>query len=66
MILVRGLKIIGSSVGTPQQADELLQMAVRKEVVPIVKVYEFERLDEVLKALEKGQVSGRVVVKLPQ
>jgi len=65
MMIVRGLKVVGSSVGTKEEMNELLEMAARGEVVPITKVYEFEELSEVLQMVEQNQVAGRVVVNLP-
>jgi alcohol dehydrogenase, propanol-preferring len=66
MTIVRGLKIVGSSVGSEKEMNELLEMAARGDVKPIVKVFEFERLDEVLGLLARGEVSGRVVVRIPE
>ncbi|KUJ11356.1 alcohol dehydrogenase [Mollisia scopiformis] len=63
---VHGFTIIGSSVGTKAQLDELLQMAVRGEITTITKVHEFEELDDLLEKLKRNQISGRVVVKIPQ
>ena len=45
--------------------DELLQMAIRREVTPVVEVFDFEALDDMLQKLEKSQIIGRAVVKLP-
>jgi propanol-preferring alcohol dehydrogenase len=66
MTIVRGLKIVGSSVGTEKEMGELLEMAAKGGVRPIVKVFEFEKLDEILGLLARGEVSGRVVVRIPE
>ena len=65
LTIIRGLKIVGSSVGTEKEMGELLEMATRGEVKPIIKVFEFDQLDKVLGLLAKGEVSGRVVVRIP-
>ena len=65
-MLNRGLRIVGSSVGTPKHLAELLEIAVQGKVKPLVEVREFEELDAVLKRLAAYQVEGRVVVKIPQ
>lgn len=65
-MLKRGLKIIGSSVGSKEELEELLEMAAKKEVVPRVNLREFGDLNEVLNMLEGSQIDGKVVVKLPE
>ena len=65
-MLQRGLHIVGSSVGTPPMMEELIQMALDGKVVPELEVREFEELGEVLAQLERYQIEGRVVVKIPQ
>jgi len=65
MMIVRGLKVVGSSVGSKEEMNELMEMAAKGEVVPITKVYELEKLSEVLQMVEQNQVAGRVVVNIP-
>lgn len=65
-MIMRGLKIIGSSVGTKKEMDELMTMATLGYVKPMVKLYEFEDISHVLHMVEENQVAGRVVVRLPQ
>ena len=57
---------MGSSVGNATEMDELLGMALQGDVAPIVDVFEFESLDEVLRLLAKSQISGRAVLRIPQ
>lgn len=65
-LIVRGIKVTGSSVGTKEELDELMEMASNGEIKPLINVYEFDRLVEVLNMLKNNQVEGRVVVKIPQ
>jgi propanol-preferring alcohol dehydrogenase len=65
-MIVHGLRVLGSSVGTKQELDELMGMAVRGEVIPITSVHKFEELDELLQKLKQNQVTGRVVVMIPE
>lgn len=65
-LLVRGIKVTGSSVGTKRDLEELMEMASNGEIKALINVYEFDRLVEVLNMLKNGEVEGRVVVKLPQ
>ncbi|KAH6667417.1 putative zinc-binding dehydrogenase family oxidoreductase [Halenospora varia] len=64
-MVIRGINILGSSVGTEQEMDELLKMAAEGKVKALVEVFDFNRLDEVLQKLETNEISGRAVVMLP-
>ena len=63
-IISRGLRIVGSSVGTNQEMEELMDMAARGKVKPIVKVFDFERLSEVLEILKDNKDGGKLVVRM--
>jgi propanol-preferring alcohol dehydrogenase len=65
-MIIRGISVAGSSVGTKQELKELMEMAVNGKVRPIVRVYDFERLDTVLQMLKDNVVGGRFVVMLPE
>lgn len=58
--------MFGSSVGTKEEMDELLEMAARGEIQATVKVYELERLGDVLQMIKQNKVAGRVVVRIPE
>jgi alcohol dehydrogenase, propanol-preferring len=57
---LRGLKVLGSSVGTKHEMDELMEMAVKGDIVRITSVHKFEDLDDVLQKLKQNQVTVRV------
>ncbi|KAH8805117.1 Zn-dependent alcohol dehydrogenase [Xylogone sp. PMI_703] len=65
-VAVRGLRVIGSSVGRLSEMTELMNMAVAGDVAPDIEVFEFDKLDEIVHKLAKNQFSGRVVVRIPQ
>jgi len=65
-MVLRSLRIIGSAVGTQEEMDELLLLAVAGKVVAAIEVFEFEQMDEVVHKLAKGQIGGRAVVRIPQ
>ena len=65
VMLNRGLKIVGSAVGTPKHLEELLELAVQGKVQPLVEVKKLDELGEVLKRLAAFGVEGRIVVKVP-
>ncbi|KAH8892865.1 NAD(P)-binding protein [Thozetella sp. PMI_491] len=65
-MLVRGLKIIGSSVGSKEQMQDLMQLAAAGKVKPEVHMYELHEVADVLDKLHLGQVSGRAVLRIPE
>lgn len=44
---------------------ELLQHALEGKIMPEVKVLEFEEVGNVIGDLQRQQVTGRVVVRIP-
>lgn len=48
MMIVCGIKVIDSLVGTSKALAELMDMAARMEIKLIIKIYDLARLDEVL------------------
>ena len=64
-LVIRGLTVVGSSVGTEVEMQELLQMAVEKHVVPVIKIYELGQFDRALGMVTSSDLEGRVVLKIP-
>ncbi|OGM49796.1 putative quinone oxidoreductase [Aspergillus bombycis] len=62
----RGLCIVGSSVGTEEQMDELLQQAGRGEITPSIEVFDFVDTPRLVDGLRNDAISGRAVVRIPQ
>ncbi|RFU80734.1 alcohol dehydrogenase [Trichoderma arundinaceum] len=65
-IIVRGLKIVGTSVGTESDIQELLKLTAEGKVKPQIEVYDFGDINAVMDKLAKFQVKGRAVLRLPQ
>ncbi|KAM0752299.1 GroES-like protein [Meredithblackwellia eburnea MCA 4105] len=63
-IIGKGIKVIGSFVGTREDAVEALHIASKGLVRCSVENRNLEDLEETIADLEKGNVSGRVVIKL--
>lgn len=61
----RGLFVIGSSVGTEAEMQELLQMGVRGDIVPQVQVLLLEDFQGAIEAPKTSRTSGRVVLRIP-
>ncbi|KAF2000853.1 GroES-like protein [Amniculicola lignicola CBS 123094] len=62
----RGLIIKGSSVGTNEQMDDLLQQVLAGKITPRIEVYDFEDSPKIIAELLRYEVTGRKVVKAPQ
>jgi propanol-preferring alcohol dehydrogenase len=54
--------IVGSAVGTRQDLREVLDMAARGQVRCRVQVSPLAQVNDVLEAMRKGQIQGRVVL----
>ncbi|MCJ1302722.1 hypothetical protein MMC08_005526 [Hypocenomyce scalaris] len=62
----RGLRVVGSVIGTAAEMQELMALEVAWDAVPIVEVFDLEKLHDLVHKLGRSEVSGRVVVRLPQ
>jgi len=61
----RGLVIRGSSTGTNEQMDELLQLALEGKITPRIEVYDFAESPKIIQELQRFEVTGRKVVRAP-
>ncbi|BEJ16959.1 hypothetical protein CspHIS471_0603600 [Cutaneotrichosporon sp. HIS471] len=66
ILSARALTVTGVSVGTEREMDELLDLAAQGGVTARVEVVDFEHIGEVMERLKNDQITGRVVVRLPQ
>ena len=57
--------IRGSSTGTAEQMDELLQLAKEGKITPKIEVFDFEDSPRIIEELNKYEVTGRKVVRAP-
>lgn len=58
--------MFGSSVGTKDEMQQLFQLAVRGEIEPLIEVVPFAEVDATARRLENGEVTGRIVMTMPQ
>ncbi|KAJ5881687.1 Alcohol dehydrogenase superfamily zinc-type [Penicillium soppii] len=65
-MIVKGLTIVGNSAGTSIEMDELLAMAVAGDVKAHVNVFELDQINDVLGRLERSDIDGRVVLRIPE
>ena len=63
-VVLRGLTIRGSIVGTRQDLQEAIDLYAAGKIHPTVSVEDLDEAANVLARLEKGQVEGRVVLSV--
>ena len=63
-IIIRGLKIQGNLVGSLKETLEAVELVRNGRVKPHVQVRPFSELPQVYEMLEKGDISGRIVLEL--
>ncbi|GAA5882563.1 hypothetical protein JCM3774_002350 [Rhodotorula dairenensis] len=57
-----GLRIVGSNIGNRQDAIEALEFAARGQVKPQIAVEPLANLQSVFERMERGAISGRIVL----
>lgn len=63
-IVIKGLHITGNLVGSLKECLEAVEFVRRGVVKPVVTVRRFEELPHVYEELERGKITGRVVLKI--
>lgn len=64
-MIVKGLTIVGNSAGTPEEMNELMEMTVARGVQAHIESFQLSQINEVLQRLERGEIDGRAVVRIP-
>ncbi|EAL93391.1 hypothetical protein V6000_000737 [Aspergillus fumigatus] len=65
-MIVKGLTIVGNSAGTAKEMEELLSMAVAGDVKAHIECFDFSCINDVLQRLERAEIDGRAVLKIPE
>lgn len=63
-MLVKGLRVIGATVGNGEQMEQLMEFMVQGRLKPIVHMYPFKELEEVMGKLERAEIAGRAVLNI--
>jgi propanol-preferring alcohol dehydrogenase len=63
-IVIKGLRITGNLVGSMKETLEAVELVRNGNVKPHVEVREFRDLPEVYEMLEKGDIPGRIVLRI--
>ncbi|BGE83231.1 alcohol dehydrogenase AdhP [Staphylococcus petrasii] len=62
-LVLDGIEVIGSLVGTRQDLKEAFQFAAEGKVVPKVQTRELEEINDIFEEMEEGTITGRMVIK---
>ena len=62
ILTLKSIKIIGSHVGTIRELMELINLAQRGVIKPVVSTYRLEDAKVVLEKLNKGEIVGRAIL----
>jgi alcohol dehydrogenase, propanol-preferring len=65
-MIVRSLRVVGSSCGTRESMSELLELAKEGKVRAKVEVRELDAINDVVKGLANFEIGGRVVLRIPE
>lgn len=57
---------MGNSAGTAEEMDELLAMAVAGDVKAHIDIFGLDEINNVLDRLERSEIDGRVVLRIPE
>jgi propanol-preferring alcohol dehydrogenase len=63
-IVIKGLRIMGNLIGSMTETMEAVELVRIGKVKPHVQVREFKELPEVYEMLEKGDIPGRIVLRI--
>lgn len=63
-IVIKGLRIHGNLVGSLEETLKAVEMVRNGKVKPHVQIRPFQELPQVYEMLEKGDISGRIVLQL--
>ena len=61
-LVLDGIQVVGSLVGTRQDLREAFQFAAEGKVVPKVALRPIEDINEIFEEMEEGKITGRMVI----
>lgn len=62
-LVLDGIQVVGSLVGTRQDLREAFEFAAENKVVPKVQLREVEEINDIFDEMEQGTITGRMVIK---
>jgi len=61
-LVLDGIQVIGTLVGTRQDLQEAFQFAAEGKVVPKVSLRKIEEINDIMEEMEQGKITGRMVI----
>jgi propanol-preferring alcohol dehydrogenase len=61
-LVLDGIQVIGTLVGTRQDLQEAFQFAAEGKVVPKVTLRKIEEINKIMEEMEQGKITGRMVI----
>ena len=61
-LVLDGIEVVGSLVGTRMDLAEAFQFAAEGKVVPKVTMRPLEDINAIFKEMEEGKIKGRMVI----
>jgi len=61
-LVLDGIQVIGTLVGTRQDLQEAFQFAAEGKVVPKVSLRKIEEINDIMEEMEHGKITGRMVI----
>ena len=65
-LVLDGIEVVGSLVGTREDLSEAFQFAAEGKVVPKVQRRTIDEVNEILQEMEEGKIRGRMVIDFTQ
>ncbi|WOD07359.1 alcohol dehydrogenase AdhP [Marinomonas sp. GJ51-6] len=62
--VLNGVSVVGSIVGTRKDLEECLEFVARGKVKAIIEEKKLEDINEIFADMEKGEITGRIVVSI--
>ena len=63
-LVLDGIEVVGSLVGTRQDLREAFQFAAENKVVPKVQLRQLSEINDIFDEMEKGTITGRMVIDM--
>jgi|SRR5690625_2576978 len=66
-IFFKQMHIMGSMMGTPEEFGKMLELYEDQQLKPVIdKVYPLEEVEKAHEQMDKGNVSGKIVLSIPE
>ena len=63
-LVLDGIEVVGSLVGTRQDLREAFQFAAENKVIPKVQLRQLSEINDIFDEMEKGTITGRMVIDM--